>query len=128
AVTWSSADRGELGASINLVSPREAKGLEFDAVVVVEPEAIVAEDERGHRMLYVAFTRATHTLDVVCAGDPMPLGMPERDDDQTPLLDEGERQVAPLAEYVASRIRATLPDKHWDEVLALVRHHLDLPD
>ena len=72
-VSWSSADRGELGKAINLVSPQEAKGLEFDAVVVAEPEEVVAADPRGHRLLYVAMTRTVGYLDVVCAGEPLPL-------------------------------------------------------
>ena len=70
--------------AINLVSPQEAKGLEFDAVVVVEPEAIVAEDERGHRLLYVALTRTTRRLDIVCVGEPVPLSAPARPDPGDP--------------------------------------------
>ncbi|MFF0254288.1 HelD family protein [Micromonospora zamorensis] len=70
-VKWSNGRDGQLGQSINLVSPTEAKGLEFDAVVVVEPEEIVAGDPRGHRMLYVALTRTTTYLDVVHVGDPL---------------------------------------------------------
>ena len=79
-VTWSNAERGELGEAINLVSPTEAKGLEFDAVVIVEPERIVAEHARGHRMLYVALTRTTGFLDVVCVGEPLPLAVPAAGD------------------------------------------------
>ncbi|MGH8899660.1 MAG: HelD family protein [Egibacteraceae bacterium] len=41
----------------------EVKGLEFDAVVVVEPAAIVRE--HGPRALYVALTRATQRLAVL---------------------------------------------------------------
>jgi hypothetical protein len=64
-VAWRAASRSELGQGINLVSPQEAKGLEFDAVVVVEPDDIIAEDERGHRLLYVALTRTTRYLHIV---------------------------------------------------------------
>ena len=42
---------------IPLLSPRRAKGLEFDHVVVVEP-ALIAEGETGLRELYVALARA----------------------------------------------------------------------
>ena len=55
---------------IPLLSPRRAKGLEFDHVVVVEP-ALVAEGEAGLRELYVALTRPTRTLVVVHAR-PLP--------------------------------------------------------
>jgi DNA helicase IV len=48
-----------------------AKGLEFDAVVVVEPDAIVAGSTRGLRLLYVALTRPIQHLTVVHAA-PLP--------------------------------------------------------
>ncbi|MCF6508329.1 hypothetical protein E9549_13070 [Blastococcus sp. MG754426] len=72
-VTFSDASAGGIGASINLVSPADAKGLEFDSVVVVEPEAIVAEHQHGLRMLYVALTRTTQHLAVVHTGALLPL-------------------------------------------------------
>ena len=57
-----------LASTINMMSPEQAKGLEVDAVVVVEPETIIAEHERGERMLYVALTRTTRGLSVVFSG------------------------------------------------------------
>jgi DNA helicase IV len=53
--------------SVPLLTPREAKGMEFDHVVVVEPAAIVDEalGGQGLRELYVALTRPTRTLVVV---------------------------------------------------------------
>src|SRR5581483_6268535 len=54
-----------------ILTPRQAKGLEFDHVVVVEPAAIAAEGDRGLRELYVALTRPTKTLVVVHAR-PLP--------------------------------------------------------
>ena len=58
---------GALGLSreIALLTPRDAKGLEFDAVVVVDPAAILAASERGAGALYVAMTRATQRLYLV---------------------------------------------------------------
>ncbi|MGH2936142.1 MAG: ATP-binding domain-containing protein, partial [Gaiellaceae bacterium] len=55
---------------VYILTPREAKGLEFDHVVVVEP-ALIAEEgrERGLRELYVALTRPTKTLVVVHSRD-----------------------------------------------------------
>ena len=53
-----------------LLTPPQAKGLEFDHVVVVEPARIVEEGgERGLRELYVALTRPTKTLVVVHSRD-----------------------------------------------------------
>lgn len=51
-------------AGVSVLTAREAKGLEFDHVVVAEPEAIRAEP-RGASRLYVALTRATRTLGLV---------------------------------------------------------------
>jgi DNA helicase IV len=48
-----------------------AKGLEFDAVVAVEPARIVAAEPWGLRRLYVVLTRAVTALDVIHA-DPLP--------------------------------------------------------
>lgn len=53
------------------VPPPETKGLEFDAVLVVEPERILAEGPRGAAELYVALTRATQRLGVLHRG-PLP--------------------------------------------------------
>jgi DNA helicase IV len=44
------------------VSPLESKGLEYDAVVVVEPDRIVSDTLGGVRALYVVLTRATQRL------------------------------------------------------------------
>jgi DNA helicase IV len=57
---------------VPVLTAREAKGLEFDHVVVVEPAAIAEEaGEQGLRELYVALTRPTKTLVVVHAR-PLP--------------------------------------------------------
>lgn len=59
---------GEVGlddARLIAVPASLAKGLEFDAVVVVEPAAIVEAEERGANRLYVALTRAVSSLHVV---------------------------------------------------------------
>jgi DNA helicase IV len=49
----------------------ETKGLEFDAVLVVEPMRILADGPRGAAELYVALTRATQRLGVLHQG-PLP--------------------------------------------------------
>ncbi|MCE5291220.1 MAG: AAA family ATPase [Nocardiaceae bacterium] len=53
------------------VPASETKGLEFDSVLVVEPEQIITEGERGAAELYVALTRATQRLGVLHVG-PLP--------------------------------------------------------
>lgn len=51
-------------AQVSVLDPRAAKGLEFDAVVLVEPAA-VSEGPGGASDLYVAMTRPTQRLVVV---------------------------------------------------------------
>jgi DNA helicase IV len=53
------------GVGAQVLPVLEAKGLEFDAVVVVDPEAIAAEGEGGARRTYVAMTRTTDVLHVL---------------------------------------------------------------
>ncbi len=58
------AGAGALDTQVTLLALEDAKGLEFDAVVVVEPAAVV-ELPQGMRALYVALTRCTRRLAVV---------------------------------------------------------------
>jgi DNA helicase IV len=62
---------GVLDSPVAVLSVKEAKGLEFDSVVLVEPSEIVGESERGLSNLYVALTRTTRRLGVVHSG-PLP--------------------------------------------------------
>ncbi|GAA1286186.1 DNA helicase [Planotetraspora silvatica] len=57
-----------LDAPVSVMSVADAKGLEFDAVIVVEPERILRESSRGPSDLYVALTRATRRLGVIYTG------------------------------------------------------------
>jgi len=63
-----------LDAAVAVLEPAEAKGLEFDHVVVVEPKQLVSADRAGLRLLYVTITRTTKTLTVVHA-EPLPEGL-----------------------------------------------------
>ena len=65
---------GERQRQILVLGPWEAKGLEFDAVVIAEPGALV--QAAGGRLgdLYVAMTRPTQRLTLVSSG-PMPAGL-----------------------------------------------------
>ena len=80
AIIASRAARGDREAGglfddtrIPVLTPREAKGMEFDHVIVVEPAQIVEEAAGGQglRELYVALTRPTTTL-VVVHDRPLP--------------------------------------------------------
>jgi DNA helicase IV len=62
-----SVGRAALGLTrpIAVLTAQEAKGLEFDSVVVVEPNAIIESSTRGVGALYVAMTRPTQRLHLV---------------------------------------------------------------
>jgi len=64
-------DQPDLDAPVVVLPVSSAKGLEFDAVVLVEPAELLAESPRGLNDLYVALTRATQRLAVVHAA-PLP--------------------------------------------------------
>jgi hypothetical protein len=68
-------DRPEsLDAAAALLTVNQAKGLEFDRVVLADPGGVIAQSPNGGHDLYVAMTRATHRLTVVYTGDlPAPL-------------------------------------------------------
>lgn len=59
---------------VAVMSPQDAKGLEFDGVVVVEPARLVSDGVHGAGDLYVAMTRPTRRLDVVHAA-ALPAGV-----------------------------------------------------
>ncbi|MFG2074063.1 HelD family protein [Nonomuraea maritima] len=54
-----------LDAPVAVMGVADAKGLEFDSVIVAEPDLIAAQSPRGPSDLYVALTRATQRLGVV---------------------------------------------------------------
>ncbi|MEU8108828.1 ATP-binding domain-containing protein [Nonomuraea muscovyensis] len=59
----------DLEAPVVALTVTQAKGLEFDAVVVVDPAGILAGSPMGGQDLYVAITRATRRLAVLHDGD-----------------------------------------------------------
>ncbi|MFD2416146.1 ATP-binding domain-containing protein [Amycolatopsis pigmentata] len=64
---------------LSLSTVDDAKGLEFDGVVVVAPEEIVAGSPRGWNDLYVALTRATRRLGIVPVREEWELSAGERE-------------------------------------------------
>lgn len=68
-----------LGDRVVALGSLEAKGLEYDATVVVSPAEIADESPAGLRVLYVALTRATQQLTVVSGerDEPDTAGVPD---------------------------------------------------
>jgi len=86
---WHSAGEDAPGLDgVALLAPHEAKGLEFDAAVVVEPGHILDDDPRGHRLLYIALTRATGHLHLIGSAEDLPI-------DQASLIVEPAPAPAP---------------------------------
>ncbi|MGI8578862.1 MAG: HelD family protein [Nocardioidaceae bacterium] len=59
------ADQGAGQQRVRVLEALDTKGLEFDGIVVVEPDEIVAESRVGTHTLYVVLTRATQRLHVL---------------------------------------------------------------
>ena len=68
-VTQRLADLAEEHPRLRVLDGIDTKGLEFDGVVVVEPDAITDEAQTGWRTLYVVLTRATQRLTTVGTTD-----------------------------------------------------------
>ncbi|MGA4849155.1 HelD family protein [Streptomyces sp. G5(2025)] len=68
-----------LGERVVALGSLEAKGLEYDATVVVSPAEIADESPAGLRVLYVALTRATQQLTVLSGerDEPDAQGVPD---------------------------------------------------
>jgi DNA helicase IV len=70
------AERDGLLQPVTVVTPRGAKGLEFDAAVVVEPAEVAGQDSGGAglRLLYVCLTRPIQHLTIVHS-EELPAGL-----------------------------------------------------
>jgi DNA helicase IV len=68
-------EHSDLERPVVVLTVAQAKGLEFDTVLIGDPAGILAESPRGLNDLYVALTRATQRLGVVHSGElPAVLG------------------------------------------------------
>jgi hypothetical protein len=62
----------DLDAPVAVLAPEQAKGLEFDSVIIVDPAGIEQASPRGRADLYVALTRTTRRLGLTGPGE-MPI-------------------------------------------------------
>ena len=65
----SSGPAADSSAGPVVLVPADAKGLEFDSVLLVDPQGLLDEGVRGHSDLYVALTRPTQRLTVLYPGE-----------------------------------------------------------
>jgi DNA helicase IV len=59
----------DLDAPVAVLTPEQAKGLEFDSVIIADPAGIEQASPRGRADLYVALTRTTRRLGLVSRGE-----------------------------------------------------------
>ena len=90
----------DLEQPVVVLTVRQAKGLEFDTVLVADPGMILAESPLGLGDFYVALTRATQRAGVVHAGEPIPVleGLTEVNSVAEGVVLSAERMVVPAAE------------------------------
>lgn len=62
-------EQPDLERPVVVLTVSQAKGLEFDSVLIGDPAGILAESRRGPSDLYVALTRATQRLGIVYSGE-----------------------------------------------------------
>lgn len=74
SVVENSATNRDDDERVSVLTAGQSKGLEFDAVLLIEPAAIVAESRRGASDLYVAMTRCTQRLRILHQ-QPLPSGL-----------------------------------------------------
>lgn len=120
-----STDAGETG--LTLLTPVQSKGLEFDAVVLVEPAAIAGDEVAGIRELYIALTRTTRHLQVVHSRAFDLLDLPEWTD-PVPAGSDGTLAVLEPAELltVAVRVLEMLPLEDRERFVADLSSELGL--
>ena len=64
AISFNNLATGALGIGLNLVPVTRQKGLEFDTVILIEPQSIIDIPRVGLRQLYVALSRALRSLHI----------------------------------------------------------------
>lgn len=155
SVTHTDAAKGELGNAINLMTAEQSKGLEFDAVVLVEPASIARADVSGLRQLYIALTRTTKFLALVHREQFPWLGLeggtsghgvveptaqtavpgakgasvPPAQQQKTSLAHGSirERAIRMTAQLLADEVRGTLGPDAFEAVVHALAEELDVP-
>ncbi|MEV5312600.1 ATP-binding domain-containing protein [Streptomyces sp. NPDC052610] len=79
--------------AVSVLAAAQAKGMEYDHVVVVEPATIADRGPAGLRQLYVALTRSTQSLTVLHTS-PLPEALTSTDGSTEPAPTEGEPGMA----------------------------------
>ena len=100
SVIESDLEKAVFGSGIMVLPVEYTKGLEFDAVLILDPTREEYPVDDGHaKLLYVAATRALHELCVLHSGDltgliadPLPERVPEK------ILEKTQEKTLPLSQ------------------------------
>ena len=107
-------DRADvLDSPVALLTVGQAKGLEFDRVVLADPAGILDQSPAGGHDLYVAITRATHRLTVVHDG-PLP-EPPSTASPTPPTRDTAAPPLTPPSPLPSHSPQRRAPDFHDPE-------------
>ena len=101
SVIESDLEKAVFGSGIMVLPVEYTKGLEFDAVLILNPTREEYPVDDGHaKLLYVAATRALHELCVLHSGDltgliadPLPERVPEKILEKTLPLSQGQDRI-----------------------------------
>lgn len=116
AVMEADPEKAVFGNGVMVLPVEYTKGLEFDAVLILDPTRTEYPSDDGHaKLLYVAATRALHELCVLSSGDltgliadPVPVKKPS----PKPEPVKEEPLSAPFDEKNVSRKESNLPRKN----------------
>lgn len=85
---------GQSREAVSVLAATQAKGMEYDHVLVVEPTTIADRGPAGLRQLYIALTRSTQSLTVLHTS-PLPESLTNTDDTTESPHTEAEANTAP---------------------------------
>ncbi|MBD5505208.1 MAG: AAA family ATPase [Lachnospiraceae bacterium] len=143
-VMESDPEKTEFGSGIMVLPVEYTKGLEFDAVLILNPSREKYPTDDGHaKLLYVAATRALHELCVLHIGNLTGLiadPVPERGDDGKNVVNSTymtevsesmrEKNAGPVSgnvekHAVEKRVRESIKtDKRMKKTISIVRNQL----
>ncbi|MBQ0983742.1 AAA family ATPase [Streptomyces sp. F63] len=87
-------------AAVSVLAAAQAKGMEYDHVLVVEPTTIADRGPAGLRQLYIALTRSTQTLTVLHTS-PLPEALTNTGENpRQPTAEAGPPETGPATDDV----------------------------
>ncbi|MGW0790841.1 AAA family ATPase [Streptomyces sp. NPDC002911] len=102
--------------AVTVLAAAQAKGMEFDHVLVVEPATIADRGPSGLRQLYVALTRSTQSLTILHTA-PLPEALTQTPNSRSPLL-----PGLPTGSASDAETRADVPEIGTDIRVRVIGH------